>query len=101
MDKNKLYLESIPQKHPCGETLEEKMVPVNSKIIGWENGYPVSYCPKCKFYRLNEKYESKDPEIIGDILTEAQAQQNLKNHKSIYTQNYLKKIAEATLNTNL
>jgi len=86
----------IPQKHKCGEILEERIVPVNEKIMRWEKGYPISYCSKCKIYKLNE-YESKDSEIIGDIITEAQAQTNLKNHKSIYTKSYLEKIAKATI----
>ena len=85
----------VPQKHKCGETLEEKTVPVNSKILITTN-YPVHYCSKCDMYILNKKYESKDPEIIGDILTEAQAQQNLKTHDSIYHAPYLEKIAEKT-----
>jgi len=86
----------VPQKHACGETLEEKTVPVNAKIMEWEKGYSMPYCPKCEMYVLNEKYESKDPEIIGDIITEAQAQQNLKIHGSIYCASHLEKIAEKT-----
>lgn len=81
-----------PKKHSCGTTLKERTVPVNSKILGWEKGYPVDYCPKCKIYKLNDKYESENPEIIGDIITEAQAQTNLKNHNSIYRKPYLEEI---------
>ena len=92
MSQRELY-RKIPQKHSCGTTLEEKTIPVNRKVIGWENGYPVSYCSNCKIYKLN-KYESEDPEIIGDIITEAQAQQNLRTHNSIYQRSYLEEMAK-------
>lgn len=86
---------SFPQKHVCGEVFEEKTVPVNEKIL-LKKDYPVYYCPKCKVYKMNN-YESKEPEIIGDIITEAQAQTNLINHKSIYTKSYLEKIAKEAI----
>ncbi|MCK5624397.1 hypothetical protein KAI04_00980 [Candidatus Pacearchaeota archaeon] len=88
----------IPKKHQCGKILEEKTIPINPKILTL-NPYPINYCSKCNVYVLNEKYQSKDPEIIGDIITEAQAQQNLKINKSIYHASHLEKIAEKTSKT--
>lgn len=82
----------VPQKHKCGEIFEEKRVPVNEKVLG-EKDYPICYCPKCDVYKMNE-YESKNPGIIGDIITEAQAQTNLKHNKSIYAINHLEKMTK-------
>ena len=80
----------IPQKHKCGETLEERDIPVNEKILSIKK-YPVSYCPKCRIYKLN-KYESKNPDVLGDLITEAQTRQNIKTNKSIYTIGHLEKM---------
>lgn len=84
----------IPKKHKCGEILGERKVPVNEKIIGYEKGYPVDYCPACKVYKFNE-YESENPEVIGDIVTNLQAQQNLKTNHSIYSISVVNKLEKS------
>jgi hypothetical protein len=92
MTKTNLYFLRPPQKHKCREIFEEKRIPVNEKILSMKD-YPVYYCSKCEIYKFN-KYESKNPEVIGDFIMELQAQTNLKHNNSIYTKSYLEKITK-------
>ena len=84
--------------HYCGENLEKRTVPVNEKILGgYRKGYPVNYCSICDVYTWDNR-ESKNPEIIGDIITQAQAHTNLRENGSIYNQKHRNKIAKNTKN---
>ncbi len=86
-----MSLFKISRRHSCGKKLVEELVPVNEKILSVRE-YPVDYCENCKIYQI-DKYESEDREIIGDLITNAQAKTNLRNHNSIYTINHLEEIA--------
>ena len=88
-----MFFQILPQHHRfCGTKLEERTVPVDPRVLTL-NPYPIPYCPKCKMYVYGNA-ESANPEKVGELITRAQEQTNLKSHNSKFNSEYLKKLGK-------